>query len=207
METLFIEAKSDLDLTKVLKKIKVKGRAGLVTTAQHLDKLKEAKKIIPNSVFGGQVLGCDVSAAEKIKNDVDFFIYVGTGAFHPLGVALKTGKEVLVANPLTNNISKISKKDIEDYKKRMKGKYLRFLSAKKIGILVSTKPGQYQLEKAFKLQEILEKPSYMFLANNFSEKELENYPDIDIFINTACPRIDFKKVINIEDIELFQKNL
>ncbi|MBL7100929.1 MAG: diphthamide synthesis protein [Nanoarchaeota archaeon] len=202
MKTLFIDAKSDLDVTKVLKKVKVKGKVGLVTTVQHFHKLKDAKKVIPDSIIGGQVLGCDVSAAEKIKDKVDVFIYIGTGAFHPLGIALKTGKEVIIANPLTNEISKVSKKDVEDYKKRIKGKYLKFLSAEKIGILVSTKPGQYQLEKALKLQKKLGKPSYIFLANNFSENELENYPDIDIFVNTACPRMDFKKVINIEDIKL-----
>ncbi len=200
MKTLFIEAKSDLDITKVLKKVKVKGKVGLVTTIQHLHKLKDAQKIIPGSVIGGQVLGCDVSAAEKIKDKVDVFLYIGTGAFHPLGVALKTGKEVIVANPLTDNVSKISKKDVEDYKKKVKGKYLKFLAAEKIGILVSTKPGQYQLKKALELQRKLKKPSYIFLANTFSENELENYPDIDIFINTACPRIDWKRVINLEDI-------
>jgi len=202
MKTLFIEAKSGLDITKVLKKVKVKGRAGLVTTIQHLHKLKQAKKIIPDSIIGGQVLGCDVSAAEKIKDEVDVFIYIGTGAFHPLGVALKTGKEVIVANPLTENVSKISKKDIEDHKRRVKGKYLKFLSAEKVGILVSTKPGQYQLEKALEFQRRLEKPSYIFLADTFSENELENYPDIDIFINTACPRMDWKKVINLEDVQI-----
>ena len=200
METLFIDAKSDLDITKILKKVKVEGKIGLVTTIQHLHKLKDAQKIIPDSVIGGQILGCDVSAAEKIKDEVDAFVYIGTGEFHPLGIALKTGKKVIVANPLSDNVSIISEKDIEDYKRKIKGKYLKFLSADRVGILVSTKPGQCQLERALLLQKELEKPSYIFLANNFSENELENYPSIDIFINTACNRINFKKVINIEDI-------
>lgn len=201
MEVVFIEAKSGLDITQVLKKVKAEGKAGLITTVQHIHVLKEAKKAVPNSIIGGPVLGCDVSAAEKIKDQVDFFIYIGTGEFHPLGVALKTGKEVIIANPLTNSVSKISKDDVEAYKKKVKGKYLKFLNAKKMGILVSTKPGQYNLEKALALQISLEKPSYIFLANNFKENELENYLDIDIFINTACPRIDFDNVINLTDIE------
>ena len=207
METLFIEAKSGLDLAEVLKKVKVKGKVGLVTTVQHLHKLKDAKKIIKDSIIGGQILGCDVSAAERIKDKVDVFVYIGTGAFHPLGVALKTGKDVIVANPLTNQVSKVSKKDIENYRKKVKGLYLRFLNAKKIGILVSTKPGQHHLRQALELQKKLKKPSYIFLANNFSENDLENYPDIDIFINTACPRIEFKKVVNLEDIKDFSKKL
>src|SRR4030043_1391157 len=107
MKVVFLEAKSGLDVTQVLKKIKVEGKAGLITTIQHSDKLKDAQKVIPDSIIGGSVLGCDVSAAEKIKDKVDFFVYIGTGEFHPLGVALKTGKEVIIANPLTNTVSKI----------------------------------------------------------------------------------------------------
>lgn len=201
MKVVFLEAKSGLDIIPVLKKVKVEGKAGLITTIQHFDKLKDAQKIIPNSIVGGKVLGCDVSAAEKIKDKVDFFIYIGTGEFHPLGVALKTGKEVIIANPLTNTVSKISKDDVEVYKKKVKGKFLKFLNAKKIGILVSTKPGQYNLEKALALQKSLEKPSYILLANNFKENELENYSNIDVFINTACPRINFGNVINLMELE------
>lgn len=132
MEVLLIEAKSGLDVTKVLKKIKAEGIAGLITTVQHSHKLKDAQKAIPNSVIGGSVLGCDVSAAEKIKDKVDFFVYIGTGEFHPLGVALKTGKDVIIANPLTNEVSRISKEDLEVYRKKVKGKYLKFLNAKRL---------------------------------------------------------------------------
>jgi len=200
MEKLFIHAKSNLDITKVLKKIETEGKAGIVTTIQHLHKLKDAEKIIPDSILIGQVLGCDVSAAEKAKDKVDFFIYIGTGEFHPLGLAMKTGKKVIIANPATNQVSEVSEKEIEDYKKKIKGKYLKFLSAEKIGILVSTKPGQNRLKDALKFQKTLKKPSYILIANIFSENKLENYPDIDIFVNTACSRIDFKKVIHIDDI-------
>jgi diphthamide biosynthesis enzyme Dph1/Dph2-like protein len=40
------------------------------------------------------------------------------------------------------------------------------------------------------------------MFNTLRENELENFPDIDIFINTACPRIEYKKVINIEDLKI-----
>lgn len=201
MKTLFIEAKSNVNFIEEIKKIRVNGKVGLVTTIQHLHKLKDVQKVIPNSIIGGQILGCDVSEAIKIKDKVDFFLYIGSGEFHPLEVALKTGKEVVSFNPFTKKTSKITKKDIEVMKKKIKGKYLKFLAAEKLGILVSTKPGQYNLKKALELQKKLEKKlSYIFIFNTLNERELENYSDIDIFINTACPRIDFKKVINLEDI-------
>ncbi|MCG2718947.1 MAG: diphthamide synthesis protein [Nanoarchaeota archaeon] len=203
MEIVLIDAKSELEILPVLQKVKqkVKGKIGLVTTIQHFHRLKAAKTLIPDLVLGGQILGCDVSAAVKIKDEVDVFVYVGTGHFHPVAVAIKTGKDVYIANPVSNEVSKVPKSDIEAHKKKIKGKYLKFLNAKKIGILVSTKSGQYNLEKALKLQIELDRPSYIFLANHISESDLENYPDIDIFINTACPRIDFKNIINIEGIE------
>ncbi|MBM3199637.1 hypothetical protein FJZ53_01780 [Candidatus Woesearchaeota archaeon] len=201
MEVVFIESKSNVSLINVLRKIKTKDKLGLITTIQHSYNLEDAKKLFPNSVIGGQVLGCDVSAALKIKDQVDLFLFIGSGEFHPLGVALKTDKEVIIADPLTGKVSKITKEDIATYRVKLRGKYVKFLKAEKVGILVSVKPGQYNLETALHLQNKLEKRSYILVANNFSETELENYPDIETFINTACPRIEFHNVINLEDVE------
>ncbi len=202
MKVMFIQAKYNKGIKEVLKKVKIKGKIGLVTTAQHMHHLKEAQKTIKNSIIGGQIIGCNFKNAEKIKNKVDCFLFIGSGDFHPFELALKTGKEVYVANPYSNQITKISKEEIEKKKKEIKGKYIKFLNAKKVGILVSTKPGQYNLKKAIELRKKLKKENYIFVFNTLREEELENFPDIDIFINTACPRIEFKKVINIQDIRI-----
>lgn len=202
MKTMLIPAKSKIDIKEVLKKINIKGRIGIVTTAQHLHQLKEAQKMIKNSVIGGQILGCNFKNAEKIKNKVDSYLFIGSGDFHPLELAIKTGKEVYIANPYNNTITKVSKEEVEKNKKERKGKYIRFLNAKKVGIIVSTKPGQYKIKEAMQLRKKIKKESYIFVFNTIREEELENFPDIDIFINTACPRIDYKKVINIEDLKI-----
>jgi len=202
MKIMFVEAKYNKDLKEVLKKVKIKGRVGLLTTAQHLHQLKEAQRMIKNSVIGGQIIGCNFKNAEKIKNKVDSFLFIGSGDFHPLELALRTGKEVYTANPYNNQVTKISKEEIEKKKKEIKGKYIKFLNAKKVGILVSTKPGQYNIKKAVELRKKLKKESYIFVFNTLREEELENFKGIDIFINTACPRIDYQKVINIQDIEI-----
>ena len=200
MKTLFIEAKSKINILPIIKKIKFKGKIGLISTVQFLHQLSKAKKILKNSIIGGQILGCDISSAEKIKNKVNAFLYIGSGKFHPLIVAVKTNKPVLTANPLTKEISKISKQEIEKFKKRKKGAYLKFLSANKIGILVSTKPGQYNLKEALKLKNKLKKESLIFICNNINLNELENFPDIECWVNTACPRIEGKNIINLEDL-------
>ncbi|MFH1210332.1 MAG: diphthamide synthesis protein [archaeon] len=202
MKVMFIEAKYNKDIREVLKKAKIKGKVGILTTAQHIHQIKEAQKTIKNSVIGGQILGCNFKNAEKIKNKVDAFLFIGSGDFHPLELALRTGKEVYVANPYNNQITKISKEEVEKKKKEIKGKYLKFLNAKKVGILVSTKPGQNNIKKAIELRKKIKKETYIFIFNTLRENELENFPDIDIFINTACPRIEFKKVINIEDLKI-----
>lgn len=213
METLFIEAKSTVDIRPVLEEALklLPKKVGLVTTVQHKHKLNEIKKILEGNkikaIIGGQILGCDVSAAKKIKNKVDAFLYIGSGEFHPLGVALETGKKVIIANPLTNEVSEIKKEDIENYKKRQKGALLRFLSSKEIGVLVSLKPGQKRLKKAFELKKKLEskgKNCYIFIADTIDLNEFENFPFVECWVNTACPRIEGKNVINYE---LAEKNI
>jgi len=197
MKTLFIPAKSKVDISVVLKKVKIKGKIGLITTAQFLNQLPKAKKIIKNSIIAGQILGCNVSTAEKIKNKVNSFLYIGSGKFHPIQAAIKTNKQVYIANPNTNEFSRISKEEIEKKKREQKGKLLKFLASKKLGILVSTKPGQNNLKKALSLQKKLKKESFIFIFNTLNTEELENFPDIDCWINTACPRIEGKKIVNI----------
>jgi 2-(3-amino-3-carboxypropyl)histidine synthase len=209
MKILHIEARTNVDITQVIKKVKFKGKLGLLTTIQLVGQLKNIQKLLPNSIIGGQILGCNASLAKNIDNKVDAFLYIGSGEFHPLEVALETSKPVFWANPFTNEVKEIPKADIEKRKKRMKGAYLKFLTSKKIGILVSTKEGQNQIKKAKAFQKTLkDKDSYIFLFNTLNFIDLENFPDIDCWINTACSRIaieDYKKfnkpVINLADLE------
>ena len=38
------------------------------------------------------------------------------------------------------------------------------------------------------------------MFNTLNELELENFRKVDIWINTACPRIEGKNIINLEDL-------
>ena len=209
MKTIFIPAESIVDISGVVKAFALKEeiknkRIGLITTIQHLSQFNKARKILKNAVVGGQILGCNSSNASKIRDKVDVFFFIGSGRFHPLKVALETGKLVYIANPFTNEISQISEEKIKSYKATQKGKLTKFLASKKIGIIVSTKPGQYNLRRAVKLQEKLEKQGkepYLFLTNTILEQELENFKDIEYWVNTACPRIEMKGVIGIDELD------
>lgn len=209
MKTLFIEAKykGKIELNKKII-TKLPERIGLVSTVQFVDQLglikEQLKKCNKNGLIGGHILGCDFSKAEKIKNKVDCFLYVGTGNFHPFGLAYTIKKPVFVYNPLDNILEKIGEKEIDGYKKRRKGALLKFLSAENIGILVSIKPGQNQLKKALALKKKLkDKNCYVFIADTIDLNELENFPFIEAWVNTACPRLVEDKIgiINIEEIK------
>jgi len=104
MKTIFIHGKytGKVDLSKI-EVDKLPNKLGIVTTTQFLDSIKKIIDYLTNNgkeVFidkikqrnAGQLLGCDVGAATKIQNDVDAFLYIGSGEFHPLGVALNTKK-------------------------------------------------------------------------------------------------------------------
>ena len=183
-------------------------KVGIVTTAQHKHKLKEIKDILEKrnikAEIGGQILGCNVDNAKKIKNKVDAFLYVGSGRFHPIEVQLETGKKVVMANPLTDEAKVLEKQETEKLKKQQKGALLKFLSSKEIGIIVSTKPGQNKFKKALELKnKIKNKNCYIFMTDTIDYDELQNFPFIECWVNTACPRFadDKKGVVNYELVE------
>ncbi len=208
MKTLFIPAESDVEIKldrSVIARLKNK-KIGLVTTIQHLHKLKDVKKQLKGSVIAGQILGCDASSAEEIKEKIDAFLFVGTGRFHPIQVAEKIGKTTYTYNPMTKVLSKVEKEMIEKLRRRKKGAYLKYLTSDIIGILVSTKSGQNRFKEAKKLHDQLKKDNknpYILMFETLDINQLENFPFIQCYVNTACPRIfedSQKPMINIEDV-------
>ena len=192
---------------------------GLATTVQFLDFVDEIKKYLVSKgkvVFADkirqkydtQLLGCDTGAAEKVKDNVDAFLYIGTGMFHPLGIALNIEKEVFCYNPLNAILSKIDRTEVERYNKKRKGAYLKFLQSTEIGILVSLKPGQNNFKKAVELKKQLkEKNCYIFAFDTLDFNQIENFPFVECWVNTACNRIldDYSKfpkpLVDLSDIE------
>lgn len=118
MKTLFIEARINLNINELISKVDFQGKLGLVTTIQHLHILPSVKKKLKSSIIAGQVLGCDVSNALKIAKKVDAFLFIGSGNFHPVQIALKTGKRVLTLDPFTGNLSEVSEEDDRKMKKK-----------------------------------------------------------------------------------------
>ena len=99
--------------------------------------------------YPGQVLGCSYSAAKAL--DVDEYLFIGTGQFHPLGIALATGKRVVIADPVTGEVSEI---DTDPMLRRRFGAITRAGEAKRFAILVSKKPGQKRMDLARRLMRL-----------------------------------------------------
>ena len=63
------------------------------------------------------------------------------------------------------------------------------------------KPIQQLYKKALELKnKIKVKESFIFVTNTFDIEQFENFNDIDCWVNTACPRIEGKNIINLEDL-------
>ena len=141
-----------------------------------------------------QVLGCS-----KLKINYPILL-VSSGKFHALNLALQ-GNSVYI---LDNEIKKLDENQVEKLKLKRKAALSRFLASQKIGILVSSKPGQENLETAINLKKKLEKKgkeASIFLADNINSSDLENF-NIDSWLNTSCPSLSYdSRILNQWELE------
>lgn len=189
-------------------------RVGLVFPVQCADLASQLKEILEkngidvltgkgNQKRQGQILGCDVSTIRTIKNDVDAFVYLGTGQFHPIAVALESDKPVYGINPETGEMTDTVRKEADRIKKEIKIKYFKFIHGKTIGLLISTKSGQFNMTwlNEFK-KKFPDKKFYTFAFETLNIPFLDNFPFIDLFVTTACPRLqeDSPKILDFDEI-------
>lgn len=217
VEYVFYSVDAPLEiLERSLEQLKQFETIGIVTTIQHVHQIDEVKKFYERNgkvvkvgkPYGfakhkGQILGCDIGSAASIDKDVDAHVYFGGGMFHPLGAVLQTTKPFLVVEPFQNTIEFIDKYR-DAYRKKSRGKVAAAVEARKIGILVSTKNGQHNLNLAKLLKEKIEKngrKAAILVSNNIDFGSLDNMMEFDAFVNTACPRIA------IDDIDRTRKPL
>ncbi|MBU4374054.1 MAG: diphthamide biosynthesis enzyme Dph2 [Euryarchaeota archaeon] len=205
----FIEARSSIDVIPAVlaaHPLLKTNKIGIITTVQHVHKLEEVciflKKTGKECVIGkgdlrvsypGQVIGCNFTAA---RVDCEEILYVGSGFFHPLGVAIATGKRVIAADPYLNQALLVS---AEKFLRKRSGFIASSMSAKVFGIIVSTKSGQNRMKLSQKLVGIANKhgiEALIILMDVVTPEQLLAFK-VDAYVNTACPRIA------IDDAERF----
>jgi 2-(3-amino-3-carboxypropyl)histidine synthase len=170
---------------------------GLVTTAQHAHMVPAMQQFLENRGIGcrvspgngrtplpGQVLGCSYAAARETGSDE--ILFVGTGEFHPLGVALSTGARVIALDPYTGIARQI------DASRLLRKRFAIIEKAKKashFGIITSTKSGQVRRELAERLST-LHRHAIVITMREVIPDELINL-GFPAYVNTACPRLAF----------------
>jgi 2-(3-amino-3-carboxypropyl)histidine synthase len=206
---VFIEARSKADVLPCIKialPLLKTTKLGLITTVQHIHKMEEVIKILrENGIeaipgkgdrrvsYPGQVIGCNFTAAHIDREE---YLYIGSGIFHPLGVAIATGKIVIAADPYMNTAAVVSP---EKFLRKRSGYIAKAMNGEIFGIIVSTKSGQNRIELANRLAGIAKnhgKYAHLILMDLVTPDQLLAFK-VDAYVNTACPRI------TIDDAERF----
>jgi 2-(3-amino-3-carboxypropyl)histidine synthase len=207
ISTIYVEARATVTVAEAIEKsiplLSKYGRIGLATTVQHVQTLGEAREILVRAgktvVVGdagrvnypGQVIGCDYSNVKSVANDVEAFLFIGGGRFHALGIALSTSKPTIIAAPYENRAYSIN----EEAQKILKQRWAcieEAKNAKTFGIIVGLKIGQRRLDDALKIKEIAEKngkTAFLFVIREILPEALMEFPTVDAYVNTACPRV------------------
>ena len=143
----------------------------------------------------------------SLDKTADTILIITDGKFHAINNAIQIQKPIHIFSGQT--LDKITQKEIDTHNKKTLAKQKKFLLANTVGIILSTKHGQHhkQIDKIKTKIEALNKKTYIFEANNINTQELENFPQIQIWINTACFGLarDDPRIINLQDIIQFFK--
>ena len=208
--TVYVEARATVPVAEVLEKalplLSKYSKIGLATTVQHVQALAEAREILVCAGktvvvgdagrvnYSGQVIGCDYSNVQSVANDVEAFLFVGGGRFHALGIALSTSKPTIIADPYENRAYSIND-DAATVLKQRWACIEEARRAKTFGVLIGLKLGQKRFEDALKIKEIAEKngkAAYLFAVREILPETLMEFPSVDAYVNTACPRISLE---------------
>jgi 2-(3-amino-3-carboxypropyl)histidine synthase len=204
---LYIETHAKIDIEPALKQalslLADYKTVGLTTSIQHINTLSSAQQFLEAAgktvligdagqlAHPGQVIGCNYSNPKAVADQVEAFLFVGGGIFHALGIALGTGKPVIIADPYDNRAYSIT----DEAQKLLRQRYANIMAAKDaktFGILIGVKPGQKHLDHALKAKAIAEKTgrtAYLMAGREITPDALLEFSQFDAYVNTACPRI------------------
>jgi len=205
--TIYMEARAKISVKAAVKKaiplLEPWSNIGLVTTVQHVHKLDEAKILLLEAgktvAIGdaglvkhpGQVIGCNFSNAQLVSEEVEAFLFVGGGRFHAIGVALATAKPTIIADPYEKRAYSIH----DEVPRILKQRWASISEAKEaenFGVLIGLKSGQKRVREAVKIKEKLQKSgrkATLLALREITSNALMQFPNIDTFVNTACPRL------------------
>ena len=202
---LYIESRSDADVDDSILGLLsgLPERIGLLVTIQYLDLIPKVKSILEKSgrkvfvgtgdrriAYPGQVLGCNCSSAEAVLDDVDAFLFIGEGDFHPLAAAFGIKKDVIVLNPVTSEVRSMAEVRDRILRKRFAA-IQTAKNAQSFLVIVCSKVGQNRSEEADRAIEKIRShglKAYKAILEEITPLSLLSYR-VDAYVNTACPRV------------------
>jgi 2-(3-amino-3-carboxypropyl)histidine synthase len=204
-DVLFVEARADVNIDNAIEKIlpELPGKVGLLASVQYIHLLPRAKEIIGKSgktaiigkgdgriCYPGQVLGCDCSSATNVEDEVDGFLFLGEGDFHPLAAAFGVKKKLLVLNPVTGEARSVDAERDRILRRRFAA-IESARSAQRFMVIVCGKVGQNRRSEADRIATLLRKAGkdvVMLATDEITPQALLPYR-VDAFVSTACPRV------------------
>ena len=190
------------------------GRVALTATGQHVHILPGISEtlrgegldvVIPKGVppyfEDGQVIGCDYRVARSVEADAH--LIVAGGLFHPLGLYLATLKPVVQLDPYRGEAADRTGMFEKVYSARLY-KVSRAIDARRWGVVVGLKTGQYRpwlVERLLRLIEERGGEYTLYAAESLNEERMRaiDTPEIDAWIVTSCPRIP------LDDLHHYEK--
>lgn len=141
--------------------------------------------------YPGQILGCNFSSANIPSVDADVVVFLGSGRFHPTGIAITSGRDVVVFNPITREVQVVKRDNTKVFIRKRWAAITLGRKARSFGVIVSVKPGQARLALGEEIRSLAEsegRRADIILADRINPDVINYYP-YEAFVNTACPRI------------------
>ena len=158
----------------------------------------------------GQVLGCNYSCVHALEEAVDAIVFIGDGMFHPVGISFISKKKVFAFDPVAGEVKEL-KEERDQFLRQRFAVLSQCANASVFGVLVSTKTGQLNVERAFELKNLIERKGKkaFILAADYLFPDYFAGLKVDCYVNTACPRLAIeegnqfnKLVINPSELEI-----
>ncbi|HZY70042.1 MAG TPA: diphthamide biosynthesis enzyme Dph2 [Thermoplasmata archaeon] len=216
MPTYFVEMRSSAGDVERLADLaagsELPRRLGLVASVQHLGLVEPFTEALARRGFtvavergdlrlahAAQALGCNYTGAEAVAGRVDAFLFLGTGRFHPIGLAFAVDRPVHALDPVRGELEPPVDRGALIRKRQLLVASCR--DAQRWGLLVSSFVGQDRSGMARSLQRRAEahgRTAEILVFGRLDPNDLIGR-DLDAYVCTACPRIA------LDDTDLYPK--
>ena len=221
----YVEARAEVELDdRILPVIEsLPASVGLLASVQYvhlLPRIREIAESMNKTVkigrgdgrifYPGQVLGCNCSSGILIEQDVDAFLFIGEGNFHPLAASFGLKKPITIYNPISGESSTVDEVRDRILRKRFAA-IQRARDAQSYVVILCGKVGQCRISEANRIEKLLRdngKKVCRLVTDEITPDALLAYR-ADAFVSTACPRVAMddeakypKPMLTVTEIEI-----